>query len=154
MTHVFLVSNGFFNTDKFPWKTFTEEDLNSEWIDFILIGVGQDGGCPWNDTNWAAYHQWPLYWLGCSEYFRFHMENTSPYYSHKQLTHWDRDKMATISLTIFSSVFSWMKIFKFRLKCHWSLFPRAQFTICHYLNQWWLDYRRIYAWLGLNELKH
>ena len=24
----------------------------------------------------------------------------------------------------------------------------------HYLNQWWLDYQRIYASLGLNELKH
>ena len=24
----------------------------------------------------------------------------------------------------------------------------------HYLNQWWLDYRRIYASVGLNELKH
>ena len=28
---------------------------------------------------------------------------------------------------------------------------RDQATI-HYLNQWWLDYRRIYASLGLNEL--
>ena len=56
MTHVFLVSNGFFNTEKFPWKTFTEEDLNSEWIDFILIGVGQNGGCWWNGTTLQWRH--------------------------------------------------------------------------------------------------
>ena len=58
-------------------------------------------------------------------------------------------------------------MFEFRLKFHWSLFLRVQSTICqhwfkywlgadqatsHYLNQWWLHYRRIYASLGLNEL--
>ena len=62
-----------------------------------------------------------------------------------------------------------MKLLEFRLKLHWSLFLRAQWTILqhwfrkwlgadqatsHYLNQWWLDYRRIYASLGLNELTH
>ena len=84
------------------------------------------------------------------------------------LTHWGRDKMDVISQTTFSSAFSWMKIFEFRLKFHWSLFLRVQLTIfqhwfrkrlgavqatSHYLNQWWLIYRRIYASLGLNELR-
>ena len=56
----------------------------------------------------------------------------------------------------------WMPI-----KFHWNLFLRVQLTIfhhwfrywlgavqatSHYLNQWWLVYRRIYASLGLNEL--
>ena len=60
-----------------------------------------------------------------------------------------------------------MKMLEFRLKFHWSLFLRVRLTIfqhwirswlgadaatSHYLNQWWLDYRRIYASLGLNEL--
>ena len=40
----------------------------------------------------------------------------------------------------------------------WSLFPWVQLTAdqatSHYLNQWWLYYRRIYASLGLNESKH
>ena len=51
-----------------------------------------------------------------------------------------------------------MKMFEFRSKFHWSLFPRVQLTIfqhwfrlwlgavqatSHYLNQWWLVYRRI-----------
>ena len=45
------------------------------------------------------------------------------------LTHWGRDKMAAISQTTFSRAFSWMKMFEFRLKFHWSLFPNVQSTI-------------------------
>ena len=83
------------------------------------------------------------------------------------LTHWGRERMAAISQTTYSNAFLWMKIYEFRLKFHWSLFPRVQLTIfqhwfrwwlgadqatSHYLNQWWSDYRPIYASLGLNEL--
>ena len=83
------------------------------------------------------------------------------------LTLWVRDKMDAISQTTFWSAFPWMKMFEFRLKFHRSLFLRVQLTTVqhwfrywlgavqarsHYLNQWWLDYRRIYASLGLNEL--
>ena len=83
------------------------------------------------------------------------------------LTHWGRDKIDAISQTTFSNAFSWMKMHEFRLRFHWSLFLRFELTIfqywfrywlgagqatSHYLNQWWLDYRRIYASLGLNEL--
>ena len=39
------------------------------------------------------------------------------------LTHWGRDKMAAISQTAFSNVFSLMKMYEFRLRFHWSLFP-------------------------------
>ena len=48
--------------------------------------------------------------------------------SHFPLTHWDRDKIDAISQTTFSSAFSWMKMFEFRLKFHWSLFLRVQLT--------------------------
>ena len=34
-----------------------------------------------------------------------------------------------ISQTTLWNAFSWMKMFEFRLKCHWSLFPRVQLTI-------------------------
>ena len=83
------------------------------------------------------------------------------------LTHWGRDKMAAIFQTTFSNGFSWMKIYEFWLTFHWSLFLGLQLTIFHHwfrkwlgadqatshdLNQWWLDYRRIYVSLGLNEL--
>ena len=46
-------------------------------------------------------------------------------YQHARLIHWGRDKMATIFQTIFSNAFSWMKIYSFRLRCHWSLFLRV-----------------------------
>ena len=45
------------------------------------------------------------------------------------LTHWGRDKMAAIFQTTLSNGFSWMKMFKFRLRFHWSLLPRVQLTI-------------------------
>ena len=74
--------------------------------------------------------------------------------------------MVAVSQTL-SNAFSWMKMLEFRLKFHWSLFLRVQLTIfqhwfrkwlgadqatSHYLTQWWLAYRCIYASLGLNEL--
>ena len=83
------------------------------------------------------------------------------------LTHWVRDKMDAISQTTFSSAFSWMKIFEFRLKYHWSLFLKLQLTTfqhwfrqwlgadqatSHYMKQWWFVCWRIYASLCLNEL--
>ena len=75
--------------------------------------------------------------------------------------------MAAISQTTFSRTFSWMKMYEFRLRFHWSLFLRVQLTISqhwfrlwltavqatsHYLKQYWLVYWRIDASLGLNEL--
>ena len=42
-------------------------------------------------------------------------------------------QMDAISQTTFSNAFSWMKMFEFRLKFHWSLFPRVQLTI---FQQW------------------
>ena len=44
----------------------------------------------------------------------------------KGLTHWGRDKMDAISQTTYSSGFSWIKMFEFRLKFQWSLFLRVQ----------------------------
>ena len=48
------------------------------------------------------------------------------------LTHWGRDKMDAISQTTFLSAFSWIKMFEFRLKFHWSLFLRVQLTLFHH----------------------
>ena len=85
------------------------------------------------------------------------------------LTHWGWDKMADISQTTFWNAFSWMKMCKFGLGFLWILLPRVQLTIyqdwfrkwlgadqatSHYLDQWWLDYRCIYASLSLNEVTH
>ena len=46
------------------------------------------------------------------------------------LTQWGWNKMATISQTTISYAFSW-KLW-FRLKFHWSLFPRVELTIFHH----------------------
>ena len=76
--------------------------------------------------------------------------------------------MAAIFQTTSSHAFSWMKMYKFWLIFHWSLFPKVQSIIfqhwfrkwlgavqatSHYLNQCCLVSWRIYASLGLNELK-
>ena len=47
----------------------------------------------------------------------------------QKLTHWGQDEMDAISQTTLSSAFSWMKVFEFWLKFHWSLFLRVKLTI-------------------------
>ena len=45
------------------------------------------------------------------------------------LTHWGQDKIDAISQTTFSSAFSWIKIYEFRLIFHCNLFLRVPLTI-------------------------
>ena len=45
------------------------------------------------------------------------------------LTHWGRDEIDAILQTTSSSAFSWMKMFEFLSKVHWSLFLRVELTI-------------------------
>ena len=83
------------------------------------------------------------------------------------LTHWGWDKMAAIFQMTFLNTFSWMKMYDFWSRFHWNLFLRVKLTIfqhwfiwwlgtdqatSHYLNQWYLVHRCIYALSGLNEL--
>ena len=51
------------------------------------------------------------------------------------LIHWGRDNKATIYQTTFSNAFSWMKMYKFRLRFHWSLFPMVQLMILQYCTE-------------------
>ena len=44
-----------------------------------------------------------------------------------------RDNMSTIFQTTFSNAFLLMKMYKFQLKFHWSLFPTVQLTIFQHL---------------------
>ena len=53
--------------------------------------------------------------------------------SYHLLTHWGRDKMAVVFQTTFSNAFSWMKMYEFPLRFHWSLFLRFELTI---FQQW------------------
>ena len=85
-------------------------------------------------TSWSSFI---LAWPQCiqdSSYTRHTCEGTLlnkniAINSHRLLTHWGWDRMVNISQTTFSNVFSSMKMFEFRLKFHWSLFPWAQLTI-------------------------
>ena len=45
------------------------------------------------------------------------------------LAHWGRDKMAAISQTTFWNRFSWIRMYEFRFKFHWSLLLGAQLII-------------------------
>ena len=54
------------------------------------------------------------------------------------LAYWDRNKKAAIFQTTFSNAFSWMKIYEFRLRFHWSLFLRARLIISQHWFRWWL----------------
>ena len=45
------------------------------------------------------------------------------------LTHWGWDNMAAIFQRTFSNVFSWMKMYEFRLRFHWYLFLTFKLTI-------------------------
>ena len=45
------------------------------------------------------------------------------------LTHWGRDKTTVSFLTTLSNAFSWMKMYKFQLRFHWTLFLRFELTI-------------------------
>ena len=82
------------------------------------------------------------------------------------LTHWSRDKMATIFQTTFSNAFSWMKMMEFRLEFQCNLFQGSNWQyastgsdngLAPYRRQaiiwtnFGLVYRPIYASLGLNE---
>ena len=66
------------------------------------------------------------------------------------LTHWGRDKIATISKTTFSNAFSQMKIYDFKvsLRC----IPNVRINNIPALVQIMVWRRRIYASLGLSEL--
>ena len=50
-------------------------------------------------------------------------------HSHCLLTRWGRNKIDAILQMTFSNAISWMKMFEFRLKFHWSLFLKVQLTI-------------------------
>ena len=82
------------------------------------------------------------------------------------LTHWSWDKMAPNFLTTFSNAFFyWNVIISIEISPRFvhkvpinniaalvQIWLRADQATSHYLNQWWLDYRRIYVSLGLSDL--
>ena len=105
-----------------------------------------------------SYQDTPLNSVWCSDAIWQHIS---------WLTHWGRDKMAAVSQTTLSNAFSWMKMLEFdydftevcSLGSNWQypsigsdngLAPVRRQAII-WTN--WLVYWRIYASLGLNELR-
>ena len=80
-------------------------------------------------------HNWAGYWLGNMRHAITYGSVGPDLWSHmtsldhNELTHWGRDKIDAILQTTFSNAISWMKMFEFRLKFHWSLLLRVQLTI-------------------------
>ena len=85
----------------------------------------------------------------------------------EMLAHWSRDEMDNISQSTFYNVFFSINLFEFRINVHWRMFIRAQITVFqhwlrkwvgavqatnHYLNQWCLVYRCIYASLDTKRV--
>ena len=75
---------------------------------------------------WQKKHR--VHGWDCLPTFGFRLSPWPPGRCGNNLTHWGPDKMAPILQTVWNS-FSWLKIFEFWLKSHWSLFPRVQLTI-------------------------
>ena len=79
----------------------------------------------------------PWYWFTSLNFGAFSQERWPAtakvghfFYSHpSSLTHWGRDKMAAIFQTTFPNEFSWLKMYEYRVKFHWSLFLRVQLII-------------------------
>ena len=59
-----------------------------------------------------------------------------PEYWRRLLPDWGPDKMVAILQTTFLNAFSWMKMYEFRLKFHWSLFIRVQLTALVQIMAW------------------
>ena len=69
----------------------------------------------WHQTNGAK--KTPLVWTNDHQghWGTYTLRGPS------ELTHWGRDKMASIFQMTFSNALSWMKMYKFQLIFHWSL---------------------------------
>ena len=65
----------------------------------------------------------------CGVHVKFNQQVLSAFLCVVYPTHLPLDEMATTSPTIFLDAYSWMKIFAFWLKFHWSLFLKVQLTI-------------------------
>ena len=88
-----------------------------------------------NATNKGRRVSWStrtLSWIAEDHQCRLPYSNEcrfNLYYNESRLTHWGRDKIDAILQTTFSKTISWMTMFKFPLKFHWSLFLKVQLTI-------------------------
>ena len=99
------------------------------WTSTQRIG----GGHGWQHTLQQLYHPLTTHkaWLVAMEWsirsaWGLLCSGTRTCHSAKALTHLLLDKMTTVSQTIFSDAFPWMKSIVFWLKFSWSLSTRVQ----------------------------
>ena len=106
--------------------------------------------CGWKKILWLWHNHWVYCFHGCMIYWKF--------YHIEVQTKWPPFRIRHSQM-----LFSWMQIyelwFKFQLwfqltiiQHRFRYWPGTDQTPSHFLNQWWLVYRRIYALLGLNML--
>ena len=113
----------FFSSYKMLWvKQYWHVDATA-YIRILQVHVTKDPRHLRNSISWHFISRW-------KDSREEIMSSTwSVFWNRRNLTHGGRDEMDAIWQTTFSSAFSWMKIFEFRLKFHWSLFLRVQLTI-------------------------
>ena len=134
----------------YTWHTFWScliRCANMKWIRWVLLKIqsGHDSVHRRTDgrTRWNQYTHFQLRWRGgynkltakrkvlsllnssSSKQWKLHSYLTMVKNEATDITTHPLIKMATDSQTIFSDAFSWMKIFVFWLKSHWSLLLRV-----------------------------
>ena len=87
---------------------------------FTGVKLMQINNC--SDDGLPPNRRWPKNWWARS----CHIYASTIF---SGLTHWGQGQMAAIFQTTFSNAFPWMKLYEFRLKFHWILFPGVQLTI-------------------------
>ena len=135
-----------------PQKNWKPNDRKRFQYSVVLSKSCQQQNAP--NTYWYVFHPFYLEKAGafdCSLFFReiptvqmiyilmkyFKLWATvhslcgrdTTWHHRPWLTHWGRDNVDATSQTTFWSAVSWMKIFEFRLRFHWSLFLRVQLTM-------------------------
>ena len=119
-------------------KGATEGHLVLTWFSWNITGLAQEGLATFSLSRQHARPCHPFAFCASQACFKgwtllLKLTNAylhvQPQTSSALLTHWGRDKMVAIFQTTFLKAFSWMKMYKFRLRFHWSLFLRAQLTI-------------------------
>ena len=131
-------------------------------IDFLSVSLKKIRRCGSNGKKCNFNAHLTDWYRDCILGKCLHVNATEPI--HKSTS---RDNMAAIFQTTFSNGFSWMKMYEFRLKFHWSLFLGVQLTIfqhrfrqwlgadqaaSYYLNQWWSVYWHTCVTRGFSEL--
>ena len=96
---------------------------------------------PWyrsslSGTKWLTFCKWQVHLLERKYVILIQIWVMFALYGNgvvqKLLTHWSRDKLATIFQKTLSNAFSWMKMYIFRLRFHWCLSAWVQSTLFQY----------------------